>query len=346
MKRLFIALFLVVVVLVGLLGWKLRAQALALTGPAAGSGVVEGTTVRLSSRVGGRIVEVAVKEGQQVAEGDLILRFDCVEPDAALAQANAMVDAARRPAEAADLAADAAGVAVGAARAMAEAAEAQARALDPQGAAAGRQADRVIAMETDISEAQRDQARSTASGMQAQSEAAAAQRRAGSAQASAASSQAQAARAQAEAALTQVAAALAALTRAQVSQAECRVIAPRAATVQLLPYELGELVGPGQTLATLVDTSHVTASFYLPNADLWAAKPGGPAEISADAWPLKTFAGTVSTVSTEAEFTPRNIQTRTDRDRLVYKVEVDLENVDGALRPGMPVQVTLVGTER
>jgi HlyD family secretion protein len=49
-------------------------------------------------------------------------------------------------------------------------------------------------------------------------------------------------------------------------------------------------------------------------------------------------------VATRAEFTPRNIQTRTDRDRLVYPVEVWIANPEGKLRPGMPVQVTLPGT--
>lgn len=54
------------------------------------------------------------------------------------------------------------------------------------------------------------------------------------------------------------------------------------------------------------------------------------------------FTGRVRTVATQAEFTPRNIQTRTDRDRLVYRVEVEVDNDDGALRPGMPVEVTLL----
>ena len=75
-------------------------------------------------------------------------------------------------------------------------------------------------------------------------------------------------------------------------------------------------------------------------------KPGAPAVVVADAWPGERFEGTVRTVSLEAEFTPRNIQTRTDRDRLVYPVEVTVRNRDGKLRAGMPVQVTLTGTGR
>jgi len=54
----------------------------------------------------------------------------------------------------------------------------------------------------------------------------------------------------------------------------------------------------------------------------------------------------VSNVAFKAEFTPRNIQTRSDRDRLVYPIEVVLANRDDKLRAGMPVDITLVGTGR
>jgi HlyD family secretion protein len=90
----------------------------------------------------------------------------------------------------------------------------------------------------------------------------------------------------------------------------------------------------------------VKATFYLPNAEVGAVRPGARAVVVADAFPGERFEGTVRTVALEAEFTPRNIQTRTDRDRLVYPVEVTVRNRDGKLRAGMPVQVTLEGTGR
>lgn len=344
MKRMMMVVVMAVLLLSVLLGSKIWAQRAALTGPAGGSGVVEGTTVRLSSRVGGRIDKIFVKEGQPVAEGDLVLQLDCVEPTAALAQAEAQVEAARQQAAAADRAAAAAGSASGAAHAVADAAEAQSRAVGAQGEAAGRQATRLDAVMNDVSAAQRDQARTTAEGLAAQADAAKAQRRAGSAQAQAAGQQAQAALAQAAAAHQAVLAVEAALERARVAANDCSVRAPRAGLVQLLPYEAGELVGLGATLATIVDLSSVKAAFYLPNSDLAAARPGGAAQVHADAWPDRVFTGTVDTVATEPEFTPRNIQTRTDRDRLVYRVEIGLPNPDGALRPGMPVEVTLLGS--
>ena len=96
----------------------------------------------------------------------------------------------------------------------------------------------------------------------------------------------------------------------------------------------------------LLDLSEVRATFYLPNAELAAVKLGAPALAVADAFPGEEFSGQVSTVAFKAEFTPRNIQTRSDRDRLVYPVEIVLANRAGRLRAGMPVQVTLPGTER
>jgi HlyD family secretion protein len=342
MRRMIAGFVIAVVGLGGLLGSQVWLQQRVLSGPAGGSGVIEGASVRLSSRVGGRITELTAAEGARVSAGEVLLRLDCVEARAGLAEATARVAAAREQAAAAEAAADAADAAAGAAHASAMAADAQARAVSVQGAAADRQAGRLDAVTADVSLSMRDQARASAEGLQAQADAAAAVRQAGAAQARAASGQAGAARSQAEAARLQADAAEAALERAVLAVDECEVRAPRDGLVQLLPWEEGELVGPGAVLAIVVDLSEPTASFYLPNADLAAAQPGGRAEVRADAWPDRVFSGRVATVSSEAEFTPRNIQTRTDRDRLVYRVEVEVENPDGALRPGMPVEVQLV----
>jgi HlyD family secretion protein len=162
-------------------------------------------------------------------------------------------------------------------------------------------------------------------------------------QARAAGGQAQAATAQAEAAEMAVRVAETALERARVQVGECELRAPRDAEVEDVLYEEGELVGPGVVVVKLVDLREAKATFYLPNAEVGAVAPGLGATVVADALPGKTFAGTVRTVSLEAEFTPRNIQTRTDRDRLVYPVQVAIPNPGLLLRAGMPVQVTLAG---
>jgi HlyD family secretion protein len=346
MRRVVVILVVLSAALAGLIALRLWTQARALAAPAGGSGEIEGVAVDLSSRVGARVVEVAVREGQRVAAGDLLVRLDCAEPEAALAEAEARLAAVRAQAVAAGAQVQASHSSRSAARAAEEAARAQAEALAAQGAAAARQADRLGALSSDVAEATVDQTRASAAGLAHQVEAARAQAQASRSQARAAEVGIRAASAQGEAALAQVRAAEATVRRAELLVAECEVRAPRAAEVAELPHEAGELVSPGAVLARLVDLSEVTATFYLPNAEIAAVKPGARATVVADAWPGDEFRGTVSTVALEAEFTPRNIQTRTDRDRLVYPVEVVVENREGKLRAGMPVQVSIEGTGR
>jgi HlyD family secretion protein len=198
------------------------------------------------------------------------------------------------------------------------AARAQAGATEAQRGAAERQARRLERLPEDVAAASVDQSLSGAAGLARQGEAARAQVRAGEAS----------------------------VARARLLVGECVIAAPRDAEVADLPHEEGELVAPGAILVRLVDLSEPTATFYLPNAEVGSVKPGAKALVVADAFPGVQFEGTVRTVAIEAEFTPRNIQTRSDRDRLVYPIEVAVVNRDGKLRAGMPVQVTLPGTGR
>jgi len=304
MRRVATVLAVLVVVLGSLIALRLWRQARALAAPSGGSGEIEGTAVDLSSRVGARILEVAVREGARVAQGDLLVRLDCADPEAQLAEAEARLAVSRS---------------------QAVAARAQSQASQRSRGAAERQAARLSALPADVAAASIDQTQASAAGLGHQTEAA---------------------EAQAAAAAAQVRAAEAAVARVRLLAGECEIRAPRAAEVATLPHEAGELVAPGALLVRLVDLSDVKATFYLPNAEIGAVKPGARAIVVADAWPGEEFEATVRTVALEAEFTPRNIQTRTDRDRLVYPIEVAVKNRDGKLRAGMPVQVTLPGTGR
>jgi HlyD family secretion protein len=346
MRRVLVILGVLVVFLAGLISLRLWRQASALAAPSGGSGEIEGTAVDLSSRVGARLLEVPVREGGRVRKGDLVVRLDCAEPQALLAEAEARLAASRAQAIAAGAqiqASQRSRVAAGAAQ---EAASAQASALEAQRDAADRQAKRLAGLPADIPESSIDQSRASAAGLGHQTAAAKAQAAASAAQVRSAEVGVRAASAQADAAVAQVRAAEAAVARAALFAGECELRAPRDAEVATLPHEAGELVSPGAVLARLVDLSEVKATFYMPNAELGAVKPGARATVVADAWPGESFEGTVRTVALEAEFTPRNIQTRSDRDRLVYPVEVTVLNRDGKLRAGMPVQVTLAGTGR
>ena len=346
MRRVVLVLAALTVVLAALISLRLWTQARALAAPSGGSGEIEGVVVDLSSRVGARILSVKVREGDGVKAGDLLVTLDCADPAAQLAEAQARLAAAHAQAAASGSQREAATRSRAAAGASREAAQAQAEALAAQRDAAERQAQRLEGLSADVAASSIDQSRAGATGLARQVDAARAQAVASEAQVRAAEVGIRAAGSQVEAAEAQVKAAEAAVHRLEILNGECEVRAPRAAEVGKLPHEAGELVSAGSTLVRLVDLSEPKATFFLPNAEVAAVRPGARAEVVADAWPGETFEGTVRTVKLEAEFTPRNIVTRTDRDRLVYPVEVTVKNVDGKLRAGMPVQVVLPGTGR
>ena len=341
MKRVFAALVVLVTLLTLALGYKIRAQEEAQRGPAGGSGVVEGTTVDLASRLGARIERLHVRRGASVHAGDVLAELTCDDPRAQLAQVDAQIAAATAQAEAARAQIDVAARTRGAASAAAGAADARVRVVEAHETTATREASRVASLGEYAPTQRRDQAEDAVVSVQREIEAARAQSRASRAQASIAIAQRSAAEAQADAAARSIEALAAQRSVVQRLVDECTVRAPRDGVVEEVYYEAGELVAPGAAIVRLVDLSEVTATFYLPNAELGAIALGSRARVVADAWPGVSFDGEVITIAPEAEFTPRTIQTRTDRDRLVYPIEVRVANPDHRLRPGMPVQVTM-----
>lgn len=325
---------------------ELRAEDERRHAPASGSGTIEGTEIRLSSRLNARVVNVAVKRGDSVAAGALLMTLDCDDARAALVEAEARAEATAAQVAAADAQAAASERGRSVLTASTDAARAQVSSLLTEQAVTSRNAARLEQLGDDATAASRDEMRSRAIGLSHRAHGADAQRRSLDAQVEAAAASIRAARAGAEAMRNNLLAARAGVKRAELLVGECEIRAPRAAVVDDVFVEPGEQNPANTLLVRLVDLDRVTATFYLPNTELGSARIAAPALVVADAWPEREFPASVETVSTSAEFTPRNIQTRTDRDRLVFAVEVRIDNSDHALRPGMPVQVTLSGTER
>ncbi|MGE0790428.1 MAG: HlyD family secretion protein [Sandaracinaceae bacterium] len=346
MKRAIPVVIVVALVLSGLIYWKIQAQQAELEGPPRGSGVIESEGVDLSARLFARVERIPVHEGESVEAGAVLLELDCAEPEARLAQAREQLAAAQAQVLVARSQAEAASRQHSAARASVGAAGAQIRVLAEQEGAAAREAQRLESMGQHAAAARVDRAQSAATGLAEQERAARASRTAQARQASAVGAQADAATAAAEAAQHNVSALESAIELAEIAVGECHVTAPRAGVVERIYFEEGELVQMGSTVARIVDPSFVRATFYLPNADLAAAVVGAHARVEADPYPDRSFDGEVIRTALEAEFTPRNIQTRSDRDRLVYPIEVRIPNGDGDLRAGMPVTVTLDGAPR
>ncbi|MEQ8276086.1 MAG: efflux RND transporter periplasmic adaptor subunit [Deltaproteobacteria bacterium] len=345
MKRIIVPFVLISCAIALALFFKVRDDRAATEGPAGSSGIVEGTTVDVAARLAARLESVDVVEGQAVKRGDTIATLACDEPRAMLAAAQAKHDAAKRQADAAAAQATSALAAIDAASAQVGAAGAQKAAVEANQGTSERQVQRLSKLEGSGGATAMDLDRASAAATQLSEQVRAldAQLRAAKGQARAAKGQAEAARAQAEAAKVAILAAQADVARATSVVAECTLVAPMSGVVSIRAYEPGEVVLPGARVVTLVQLDQVEVTFYVPNRDLGAVEAGRSVSIVADAYPDEQFSGTIAHVAAEAEFTPRNVQTKEDRDRLVYAVRAKLENSDHRLRPGMPVEVRVGG---
>jgi HlyD family secretion protein len=112
--------------------------------------------------------------------------------------------------------------------------------------------------------------------------------------------------------------------------------APFNGVVLVRQAELGEVVSPGTPIVTLGDLDHLWVRVYVPETDLGKVHWGQVVEVRTDTYPDKNYHGRVSFVSSEAEFTPKSVQTEKERVTLVYRVKVDVENPNRELKPGMP----------
>lgn len=118
------------------------------------------------------------------------------------------------------------------------------------------------------------------------------------------------------------------------------LVAPVGGIVTRVPAHVGEMAFPGQALLTVADLSSLDLTLYLDEVDFARVRIGQRVLLTADPYPGRTFEGVVTSINQQAEFTPRNVQTRTDRLNLVFGVQAKVANPDGALKPGMPVDAT------
>lgn len=121
----------------------------------------------------------------------------------------------------------------------------------------------------------------------------------------------------------------------------CEIGSPLDGTVLARLHEPGEWASPGLKLLTLADLGGVHAYFYVPQAVLHEIKPGQDVKVFLPEAGDRPRRGRVAFVRPEAEFTPKNVQTREERTRLVYGVKVLLDNADRVLKPGMPIEAEL-----
>lgn len=119
------------------------------------------------------------------------------------------------------------------------------------------------------------------------------------------------------------------------------ITAPLSGVVITKHASEGEIVGAGAPILTIADLDEVWIRLYIPLPKLGRVPIGQRAEVTTDALPGRTFTGTVTEISQQAEFTPRNVQTREERVKLVFAVKVTLPNPEHLLKPGMPADATI-----
>jgi len=149
------------------------------------------------------------------------------------------------------------------------------------------------------------------------------------------------ARAAVETARAQIQSAEASRALAQANLDDTRVVAPFAGTILRKLVEAGEVVASGTPLVTLVDLSRLYAKVYVSETDLGRIKLNDAARAYTDAFPRRPFEATVTEISQQAEFTPRDAHTKEERTKLVFAVKLALENPEGVLKPGMPADAQI-----
>jgi HlyD family secretion protein len=135
-----------------------------------------------------------------------------------------------------------------------------------------------------------------------------------------------------------------ALKLAKVRLGYGTITAPLSGLVLSENVEAGDYVAPGTPVVTVGDLANVWLRAYIEETDLGRVKVGQPVEVTADTYPGKKYAGRVSFIASQAEFTPKNVQTRKERVRLVYRIKIDVPNPERELKPGMPADA-VIGTE-
>lgn len=341
------------------------------------SGFIEADEIRVGSRVGGRVREVLVKEGQTVHEGDVLLRLEPYNLLELLAQARGELAAASAHQQ--KLTAGYRAEEIARARARRDQAQA---ALEQAKAGPRKQEIDEAADSLKLAEANLELAEATyqrieklfgsKSASREELDRGTSERKIARANFEVQRSRLEMLREgtrpeeirQAEARLMAADAELAMLQNGyrgeEIAEAAARVDAARAlvesvekqieeldvkspstATVEAVELRPGDLIAANAPVISLMDTRGLWVRAYVPENRLGTIRPDQTLRVRVDGFPDRTFPGRVSFVSRQAEFTPSNVQTPEERSKQVFRVKVDITEGTHLLRPGMAADLTL-----
>ncbi len=341
------------------------------------SGTVETREIQIGSKVGGRVTEVAVEEGQVVKAGAALVRFECdelqaqrVQAGAALEQAQADLDRmvrGNRPEEIAQAEATARAMQSayesarnGPRRQEIEQAQADFREATANAGNAEtfyKRMEKLAATDT-ISRQQFDDARDKrdAAAQRAEStrqrlalleagtraeDVNAAEARYKQAESAAVLARKGFRREDIEAARGRLAEAQGHVAELDARLREAELKAPADAVVEVVSVRPGDLVPAGRIVITMLESSQLWVKVYVPETELAHVRLGQAAAVKVDGLAGRTFSGRVGQIASQAEFLPRNVQTRSDREHQVFGVKVFVDNAQQALKSGMSAQVHL-----
>jgi HlyD family secretion protein len=361
MKRRLIVIAVIVIVAIAVTavyaGWFTRDTSLE------GSGTVEARNIRVGSKVGGRILQVLVREGDRVQAGQILITFDDKELQASLEQARANAQKAKRgfrteeiqeaQAAATQAKADYEMHLKGYRKEDIEAAQADVdrATADEARAKLDFQRYQTLADKDLVSKQQRDTAEanwkmSLAAKENAQHKLDQLQR--GFRTEEIAMSEARYRQAQATLEKFQrgnrredVDAAQSALAYEEARYRERQVLAPTAATVEVLDVRPGDLIAPNTPVATLLESDQIYVRIYVPETELNKVALGQKAQVRVDPFQNQTFDGVVEQINQQAEFLPRNVQTREERVHQMFGVKVRIDDPSRRVLPGMAADVKL-----
>lgn len=289
------------------------------------TGTIEAIQVDVSAKIAGRIVARPVNEGDRVQTGQLLVRLDDAEQAAEVRRQEAAVRTAE--ATVSDLVAGARREELEDARAALQSAAAtrewterdyrRAESLFRQALIAAQEVDRAR-QAYEVAVAQEKSAGQKLLLLQAGSRPD-----------------------QIEAARGQLAQARNALDMARTRLKEMTIFSPVDGVVLRKNLEVGEMATPGVPILTLMKPSEIWVRAYVPEEEIGRIKVGDPARIAVDAYPARRFAGRITEIASEAEFTPRNVQTKKERVNLVFRIKIAVDNPEGILKPGMPADADI-----
>lgn len=294
------------------------------------NGRIEAPTVDLGPKVAGRVVEVLVREGDRVKAGALLVRLDLGETSIAVEREQAGVRSAQ--ARAADLQSGSRG---------AEIAVIDAEVSDRRSAVALAQKeterqrfllDRKVGTQRDYDRARTelDRARAALKASQERLELAHEGTRVKQTQAA----QAETERAQAV------------LRQSESIAREGEVRAPADGIIVHRLAEPGQLVGAGQPAVTMAFANRLYVRTFIPETKLGRVKMGMPARVTVDAFPGREFPAHITEISPDAEFTPKAVETKSERVNLVYGAKADLDRGwNEPLVPGQPAEVVVASRQ-